>query len=108
MTNSRSALLEARYVCRNLVANGLAKKCQLQLSYAIGVQQPISVYVQSFGTSDYTDEQLQEIVLKNFDFSVGNIISELDLRKPIYRNTVNYGHFGKKDLPWEQFRKISL
>lgn len=104
----RSAAYYARYVCRNLVANGLAKKCQLQLSYAIGVQQPISVYVQSFGTSDYTDEQLQEIVLKNFDFSVGNIISELDLRKPIYRNTVNYGHFGKKDLPWEQFRKISL
>lgn len=104
----RSAAYYARYVCRNLVANGLAKKCQLQLSYAIGVQQPISVYVQSFGTSDYTDEQLQEIVLKNFDFSVGNIINELDLRKPIYRNTVNYGHFGKKDLPWEQFRKISL
>ncbi|MGM9941804.1 MAG: methionine adenosyltransferase [Bulleidia sp.] len=104
----RSAAYYARYVCRNLVANGLARKCQLQLSYAIGVQQPISVYVQAFGTSSYTDEQLQEIVLKNFDFSVGNIIDELDLRKPIYRSTVNYGHFGKKDLPWEQFRKINL
>lgn len=104
----RSAAYYARYVCRNLVANGLAHKCQIELSYAIGVQQPISVYVQSFGTSQYTDDELQQIVLKNFDFSVANIISELDLRRPIYRSTVNYGHFGKKDLPWEQFKKIEL
>lgn len=104
----RSAAYYARYVCRNLVANGLAHKCQVELSYAIGVQQPISVYVQSFGTSQYTDDELQQIVLKNFDFSVANIISELDLRRPIYRSTVNYGHFGKKDLPWEQFKKIEL
>lgn len=104
----RSAAYYARYVCRNLVANGLAHKCQIELSYAIGVQQPISVYVQSFGTSKYTDDELQQIVLKNFDFSVANIISELDLRRPIYRSTVNYGHFGKKDLPWEQFKKIEL
>lgn len=104
----RSAAYYARYVCRNLVANGLAHKCQIELSYAIGVQQPISVYVQSFGTSKYTDDELQQIVLKNFDFSVANIISELDLRRPIYRSTVNYGHFGKKDLPWEQFKKIDL
>ena len=104
----RSAAYYARYVCRNLVANGLAHKCQIELSYAIGVQQPISVYVQSFGTSKYTDDELQQIVLKNFDFSVANIISELNLRRPIYRSTVNYGHFGKKDLPWEQFKKIEL
>ena len=104
----RSAAYYARYVCRNLVANGLAHKCQIELSYAIGVQQPISVYVQSFGTSRYSDEQLQEIVLKNFDFSVTNIIHELDLLRPIYRKTVNYGHFGKKDLPWEQYHKIEL
>ncbi len=104
----RSAAYYARYVCRNIVANGLAHKCQLELSYAIGVKQPISVYVQSFGTSKYTDDELQEIVLKNFDFSVANIIHELDLQRPIYRNTVNYGHFGKKDLPWEQFKKINL
>lgn len=104
----RSAAYYARYVCRNLVANGLAHKCQLELSYAIGVQQPISVYVQSFGTSKYTDDELQEIVLKNFDFSVANIIKELDLRRPIYTQTTNYGHFGKKDLPWEQFKKIEL
>lgn len=104
----RSAAYYARYVCKNLVANGLAHKCQLELSYAIGVQQPISVYVKSFGTSKYSDDELQAIVLKNFDFSVKNIIDELDLRRPIYRETVNYGHFGKKDLPWEQFKKIEL
>ncbi len=104
----RSAAYYARYVCKNIVANGLAHKCQLELSYAIGVQQPISVYVRSFGTSKYSDDELQEIVLKNFDFSVANIIKELDLRRPIYKSTVNYGHFGKKDLPWEQFKKINL
>ena len=104
----RSAAYYARYVCRNLVANGLAHKCQIELSYAIGEPQPISIYVQSFGTSEYTDEQLQEIVLKNFDFSVANIIKELDLRRPIYKQTVNYGHFGKSNLPWEQFKKIEF
>ena len=104
----RSAAYYARYVCRNLVANGLAEKCQLQLSYAIGEPNPTSVYVQSFGTSKYNDDELQAIVLKNFNFSVSNIINELDLRKPIYTKTTNYGHFGKKDLPWEQFKKIEL
>lgn len=102
----RSAAYYARYVCRNIVANGLAEKCQLQLSYAIGKPRPTSVYVQSFGTSRFTDDKLQEIVMKNFDFSVSNIIRELDLRRPIYTKTTNYGHFGKKDLSWEQFKKI--
>ena len=104
----RSAAYYARYVCRNIVANGLAHKCQLELSYAIGKADPVSVYVQSFGTSKYTDDELQQIVLKNFSFSVADIIKELDLRRPIYRSTTNYGHFGKKDLPWEQFKKISV
>lgn len=104
----RSAAYYARYVCRNIVANGLAHKCQLELSYAIGMYQPISIYVKSFGTSKYTDDELQQIVCKNFDFSVSNIIKELDLLKPIYKQTVNYGHFGKKDLPWEQFKKINI
>lgn len=104
----RSAAYYARYVCRNIVANGLAHRCQLQLSYAIGKAEPVSVFVQSFGTSKYSDDELREIVLKNFDFTVSNIISELDLRKPIYRKTTNYGHFGKPDMPWEQFRKITL
>jgi S-adenosylmethionine synthetase len=104
----RSAAYYARYVCRNIVANGLAHKCQLELSYAIGVQQPISVCVEAFGTSKYTNDELEAIVLKNFNFSVANIIDELDLRRPIYTKTTNYGHFGKKDLPWEQFKKIEL
>lgn len=104
----RSAAYYARYVCRNIVANGLAHKCQLELSYAIGKADPVSVYVQSFGTSKYTDDELQQIVLKNFSFSVADIINELDLRRPMYRSTTNYGHFGKKSMPWEQFRKIEL
>lgn len=104
----RSAAYYARYVCRNIVANGLAHKCQIELSYAIGMHQPISVYVKSFGTSQYTDDELQQIVCNNFDFSVSNIIKELDLLRPIYKQTVNYGHFGKNDLPWEQFKKINI
>ena len=104
----RSAAYYARYVCRNIVANKLAHKCQLQLSYAIGEPKPLSVNVQSFGTSSYSDSELGEIVMKNFDFSVSNIIEELDLRRPIYRQTTNYGHFGKNFLPWEQFKKINL
>ncbi len=104
----RSAAYYARYVCRNIVANHLAHKCQIELSYAIGKAEPVSVYVTSFGTSEYSDDELQKIVMKNFNFSVSNIISELDLRRPIYRKTVNYGHFGKADMPWEQFKKIEL
>ncbi len=104
----RSAAYYARYVCRNIVANGLARRCQLQLSYAIGKPQPTSIYVKSFGTSSLSDNELQEIVKKNFDFSVSNMINELGLRRPIYRKTTNYGHFGKKGLPWEQFKKIEM
>lgn len=102
----RSAAYYARYVCRNVVANGLADKCQLQLSYAIGKKRPISIAVETFGTSSYSNEELLEIIKNNFDFSVKNMIEELDLRKPIYRNTVNYGHFGRSGLPWETFKEI--
>ncbi|MCH4207704.1 MAG: methionine adenosyltransferase [Solobacterium sp.] len=104
----RSAAYYARYVCRNLVANGLCHKCQLQLSYAIGEPKPLSVNIDTFGTSKYTNEQLLDIIEKNFDFSVANIIKELDLRRPIYTQTTNYGHFGKENLPWEQFKKLEL
>ena len=95
-------------MCRNIVANGLAHKCQLELSYAIGEPKPLSVTIDTFGTSTYTDEQLLEIINKNFDFSVSNIIKELDLRRPIYKETVNYGHFGKSNLPWEQFKELEF
>ena len=104
----RSAAYYARYVCRNIVANGLADKVQLQLSYAIGKPRPTSVNVNTFGTGRLSDEELMKVITRNFDFSVSNIIKELDLKKPIYRRTTNYGHFGKADLPWEQFRKIEF
>ncbi|MBQ9328259.1 MAG: methionine adenosyltransferase [Solobacterium sp.] len=104
----RSAAYYARYACRNIVANHLAKKVQIQLSYAIGDPEPISVNVNTFGTGVISDDDLLKAVLKNFNFSVANIIEELDLRRPIYTKTTNYGHFGKTDLPWEQFKKIDL
>ena len=104
----RSAAYYARYVCRNIVANGLADKVQLQLSYAIGKPEPVSVNLNTFGTGRMSDEELLKAVQKNFDFSVSNMIKELDLKRPIYRTTTNYGHFGKPELPWEQFKKIEL
>ena len=102
----RSAAYYARYVCRNIVANGLADKVQLQLSYAIGVSDPVSLNIITFGTGKFDDDRLEEIVRRNFSFRVSDIIRELDLKRPIYTKTTNYGHFGKTDLPWEQFKKI--
>ena len=104
----RSAAYYARYVCRNIVANGLARRAQIQLSYAIGEPRPVSVNINTFGTGVMHDDQLLEVIEKNFDFSVDNIISELDLKQPIYHLTTNYGHFGKKDMSWEQFKEIKL
>lgn len=104
----RSASYYARYVCRNIVANGLAKKCQLEVAYAIGVAKPLSLAVETFGTSKYTNSELVDIINKNFDFSVSSILKELDLRRPIYTQTTNYGHFGREGLPWEAFKKIKL
>ncbi|MBR2829474.1 MAG: methionine adenosyltransferase [Solobacterium sp.] len=104
----RSAAYYARYVCRNLVANGLCRKCLLQLSYAIGKASPLSVNIETYGTSEYSEEELLRIINKNFDFRVGNMIDELHMRQPFYHETVNYGHFGKPWLPWEQFKKIEL
>ena len=102
----RSGAYYARYVCRNLVAHGLCEKCTLELAYAIGRPEPISVYINTYGTSSLSDEELMEIINRNFDFSVGNMIRELDLCKPIYTKTTNYGHFGKDDLPWEQIKDL--
>lgn len=102
----RSAAYYARYVCKNLVAAGLCDRCQLQLSYAIGVAKPLSVLIETFGTNKVDEEKLYEIVENNFDFSLVNIINELELRRPIYRTTTNYGHFGKEYLPWEQIKNL--
>lgn len=99
----RSAAYAARYVAKNIVAAGLAKRCEIQLSYAIGVAQPTSVMVDTFGTGKLSDEKLVEIIRENFDLRPAGIIKMLDLRRPIYRGTAAYGHFGRTDLnlPWE-------
>ena len=99
----RSAAYAARYVAKNIVAAGLAEKCEIQLSYAIGVAQPTSIMVDTFGTGKLSDEKLVEIVRENFDLRPAGIIKMFDLRRPIYRGTAAYGHFGRTDLnlPWE-------
>lgn len=104
----RSAAYAARYVAKNIVAAGLAKKCEIQISYAIGVAQPTSVMVDTFGTGVLSDEKLVEIVRQNFDLRPAGIIRMLDLRRPIYRETAAYGHFGRTDLdlPWEKTDRV--
>ena len=103
----RSAAYAARYVAKNIVAAGLAEKCEIQLSYAIGVAQPTSVMVDTFGTGKLSDEKLVEIIRENFDLRPAVIIKMLDLRRPIYKQTAAYGHFGRNDLnlPWEALDK---
>ncbi|MCR5418736.1 MAG: methionine adenosyltransferase [Lachnospiraceae bacterium] len=103
----RSAAYAARYAAKNVVAAGLADKCEIQLSYAIGVAQPTSIMVDTFGTGKVSDEKLVEILRNNFDFRPAGIIKMLDLRRPIYRKTAAYGHFGRTDiqLPWEKTDK---
>lgn len=103
----RSATYAARYVAKNIVAAGLADKCEIQLAYAIGVARPVSVVVDSFGTGKVSDEKISEIVQKHFDLRPAAIIKELDLRRPIYRQIAAYGHFGRTDidLPWEKTDK---
>ena len=104
----RSAAYAARYVAKNIVAAGLAEKCEIQLSYAIGVAQPTSVMVDTFGTGKLSDEKLVEIIRENFDLRPAGIIKMLDLRRPIYKQTSAYGHFGRNDLdlPWEKLDKV--
>ncbi len=104
----RSAAYAARYVAKNIVAAGLADKCEIQLSYAIGVAEPTSVMIDTFGTGKVSDEKLVEITRKNFDLRPAGIIKMLDLRRPIYKQTAAYGHFGRNDLdlPWEKLDKV--
>ena len=99
----RSAAYAARYVAKNIVAAGLADKCEIQLSYAIGVAQPTSIMVDTFGTGKKANEELVAIIRENFDLRPAGIIKMLDLRRPIYKQTAAYGHFGRNDLnlPWE-------
>ncbi|MFA5793375.1 MAG: methionine adenosyltransferase [Candidatus Gracilibacteria bacterium] len=103
----RSGAYMARYIAKNIVASGLAQKCEVQISYAIGVKEPVSIFVNSFGTGKPSDERLSEIVAKEFDLTPAGIIKHLDLRRPIYGLTASYGHFGRelKEFTWEKTDK---
>ena len=98
----RSASYMARHIAKNVVANKLAKKCEIQLAYSIGVAKPVAVYVDTFGTNTIPEEEISKLINQKFDLTPRGIINYLDLQKPIYRKTTNYGHFGKEDLPWEK------
>ena len=106
----RSAAYAARYVAKNIVAAGLADKCEIELAYAIGVAKPLSIFIDTFGTGKVSEEKLVELVEKNFDLRPGAIIRDLDLRKPIFKSTAAYGHFGRTDvdLPWERTDKADV
>ena len=102
----RSAAYMLRHIAKNIVANGYAKKCEIQVSYAIGMKEPLSVYVNTFGTSTKTDEELVELIKNKFDLTPAGIIKYLGLQEPIYSQTTNYGHFGKDGLPWEKIIEL--
>ncbi len=98
----RSASYMLRHIAKNIVANGYAKKCELQVSYAIGMEKPISIWVNTFGTNKIPEEDIIKIIEEKFDLTPNGIIKYLDLKKPIYTKTTNYGHFGKEEMPWEK------
>lgn len=102
----RSATYMLRHIAKNIVANGYAKKCEIQISYAIGVEEPISIHVSTFGTESKSEEELIKIIKDKFNLTPRGIIEYLNLKDPIYTKTTNYGHFGKKYLPWEKIIKI--
>ena len=104
----RSGAYYSRYVAKNIVANNLAKKCEIQVAYAIGRSSPVSIYLNCFNTEKIPLECIYKIIEKNFDFSVKNIINELNLRRPIYSQTSCYGHFGNPDYPWEKIKKLTV
>jgi len=101
----RSAAYAARYAAKNIVAAGLAERCEIQLAYAIGVPFPVSVMIETFGTAKADEKHIAQAVQKVFDLSPAGIIKTLDLRRPIYRKTASYGHFGRTEFPWEKTDK---
>jgi S-adenosylmethionine synthetase len=103
----RSAAYAARYVAKNVVAAGLAQRCEVQLAYAIGVPFPVSVLVQTFNTAAVSEQRIEDAVKKVFDLTPAGIIKTLDLRRPIYRETASYGHFGRSGFPWEKTDKAA-
>ena len=102
----RSAAYMLRHIAKNVVANGYAKKCELQVAYAIGVEQPMSIFVDTFGTNTIPEDEIEEIIKRNFDLTPKGIIEYLGLREPIFTKTTNYGHFGKPELPWEKIIEL--
>lgn len=106
----RSACYMSRYIAKNLVASGLADRCEVQLAYAIGVAEPVSLYVNTFGTNKIPENQIEDLVRKNFDMKPSGIISQLDLKRPIYKKTAAYGHFGRNEseFSWEKTDKVDI
>ena len=102
----RSAAYMLRHIAKNIVANGYAKKCEIQVAYAIGMEEPLSIYINTFGTGKKTEEELVNLIKENFDLTPNGIIEYLHLKEPIYTKTTNYGHFGKPNLPWEKVIKL--
>ena len=102
----RSAAYMLRHIAKNIVANGYARRCEIQVAYAIGMKEPLSIYVNTFGTGTKPYEEIIDIINEKFDLTPAGIINYLDLKKPIYKKTTNYGHFGKSDLPWEKIIKL--
>ena len=102
----RSAAYMLRHIAKNIVANGYAKKCEIQVSYAIGMKEPLSIYINTFGSGTKTEDELAQMVKSKFDLTPQGIINYLDLTKPIYTKTTNYGHFGKENLPWEKIIEL--
>ncbi len=102
----RSAAYMARYICKNIVASGLANECELEVSYAIGVAKPLSVFINTYGTGILPDGEIADIVTKEFDLRPYSIIKTLDLRRPIYKQTAAYGHFGRSEFPWEKLDRV--
>lgn len=103
----RSAAYMLRHIAKNIVANGLAKKCEIQVSYAIGMKEPLSICVNTFGTSIMPEEDIVNLIKEKFDLTPNGIIEYLNLKEPIYTKTTNYGHFGKNELPWEKIIKLT-
>ena len=102
----RSAAYMARYICKNVVASGLADECTLEVAYAIGVAKPVSLFVNTKGTGKLSDGEIADIIAKEFDLRPHSIIKTLDLRRPIYKKTASYGHFGRPDFPWEKLDRV--
>ena len=102
----RSAAYMLRHIAKSIVANGLAKKCELQVAYAIGMEKPLSIFINTFGTSNISEDEIIKIIEEKFDLTPNGIINYLKLKEPIYTKTTNYGHFGDKDLPWEKIAEL--